>query len=426
MATDREAQLVKAAYEAGITSPKELANFMAQVGAESGGLSRLNEGFRYTKGPSAVSDNVRSALREGPEALNAAWKEAMDSKPEKLAELMYGGRMGNTEPGDGYRYHGRGYIQLTGKNQYRAAGESLGLDLVNKPERAAEPENASKIAVWYWKQNVQALAPEDAKEAGSIINTGEMGNTPNGLKHRQAEFEKWQQVLTPEVIERLAKGEIGATVEPRTPQTSQPQTQAPAETSPTRAQQPLLKQGVQGPEVRELQAALNALGYRSANGQPLETQSGVFGQQTDHAVREFQRAHGLEPVDGKVGSDSRAALAQAAQRPLVSEATHPNHAQYTAIARQLPEGTDPKATANITLQALENGITTPEQLKGVAVRGSDVHLQGSYPGARVSVDLNTPTPDLQVMSDHLAAQTQERTQGDQARRQQQEPQTISI
>ncbi|OQP76171.1 hypothetical protein IM53_016590 [Xanthomonas phaseoli pv. dieffenbachiae] len=169
MATDRETGLLQAAYAAGITRPTELANFMAQVGHESGGLNRLEEGFRYTRGPSQVSSKVRSALREGPEALEEARLEALRGQPEKLAELMYGGRMGNNEPGDGYLYRGRGYIQLTGKDQYREAGEALKLDLVAHPELAAQPENASRIATWYWQHNVPQAARQDAHAAGVAI-----------------------------------------------------------------------------------------------------------------------------------------------------------------------------------------------------------------------------------------------------------------
>ena len=116
MATDRETQLLLDATAAGMTSPRELANFMAQVTHESRDLTRLEEGFRYTKNIAQIP--VRSAMREGPEALEAARIEALQGKPEKLAELMYGGRMGNDEPGDGYKYRGRGYIQLTGKENY--------------------------------------------------------------------------------------------------------------------------------------------------------------------------------------------------------------------------------------------------------------------------------------------------------------------
>src|SRR5579875_3436518 len=130
MITDRETKLLLDAVAAGMLSSGELANFMAQVTHESNGLSDLNEGFRYTRGISQITSKVRSALREGPEALEAARLEALNGRPEQLAELMYGERMGNDRPGDAFKYHGRGYIQLTGKAQYREAGEALGIDLL--------------------------------------------------------------------------------------------------------------------------------------------------------------------------------------------------------------------------------------------------------------------------------------------------------
>lgn len=565
MATDREAQLLRAAYEAGITSPRELANFMAQVSAESNGLNRLNEGFRYTKGPDAVTASVKSAGREGPEALQSAWQEAMDGRPQQLAELMYGGRMGNDEPGDGYKYHGRGYIQLTGKNQYRDAGEALNLDLVNNPELAADPGNATRIAVWYWKENVQALAPQNVKDAGSIINTGEMGNTPNGLTHREAEFAKWERALTPQMMRNLADGTIGEAVTPtpdgnrsapasasqgdfndvmrvmlppqngidphltsdfgprsvsngssnhkgvdfnyeggqtginlRHPTVRSPVSgtvEMPANSAwntvgirdsegnlhqvlhldsrsvrngqPIDAGDPIgtmgntndrdpnmaqhvhyqirdtsgqlvnpetfwngrtvegqsrngesqaavssamadgvLRQRDRGPEVSALQETLNRLGYTGRDGQPLETGSGVYGPNTHHAVEEFQRRHGLADVDGVVGSRTRDALTNAATRPLLSEATHPNHRLYAEIARQLPAGTKPEVAANVTLQAMENGVTSADKLTRVDVRGSDVFVMGGTPGDRVRVDLQAPTPGMQQMSDYTREQAE--------------------
>ncbi|MFC3654782.1 peptidoglycan-binding protein [Xanthomonas hyacinthi] len=209
--TDRENQLLGDAYAAGISNPGELANFMAQVGHESGGLNRLEESFRYTKGSWQITANVRSALREGPEALESARLEALNGRPERLAELMYGGRMGNDEPGDGLRYHGRGYIQLTGKDQYRAAGEALELDLVNHPELAAQPENASRIATWYWQQNVPTAARDSAREAGAAINGSD---PPNGLQDRENRFDRWERDLTPELMQNLAHGRLGQTVPP--------------------------------------------------------------------------------------------------------------------------------------------------------------------------------------------------------------------
>ncbi|MCC4589557.1 peptidoglycan DD-metalloendopeptidase family protein [Xanthomonas campestris pv. cannae] len=211
MATDRENQMLRAAYAAGITQPRELANFMAQVGHESGGLSRLEENFNYTKGIGQIAANVRSALREGPEALESARVEALRGRPERLGELMYGNRrdLGNDQPGDGYLYHGRGYMQLTGKAQYRAAGEALGLDLVNRPELASQPENASRIATWYWQQKVPEEQRNSAREAGAAINGA---NPPNGLAERERLFEKWQRTLTPELMQNLAAGRLGEPV----------------------------------------------------------------------------------------------------------------------------------------------------------------------------------------------------------------------
>lgn len=207
---------------------------------------------------------------------------------------------------------------------------------------------------------------------------------------------------------------------------AQPQ---PETREPSRQQGSVLKDGSQGPGVRELQTSLAALGYLGKDGQPL-LPDGDFGPNTDHAVRAFQQAHGLQPVDGEVGPITRDALAQAAQRPLVSEATHPNHALYAQIGRQLPAGTEPRVVANVTLQAMENGITSPDKLERVTVLGSDAFVQGNSvdPAMRARVDLQAPTPELQQMSDHMARQTAQAQQREQAEQQsrQQLPQPIAV
>lgn len=169
----------------------------------------------------------------------------------------------------------------------------------------------------------------------------------------------------------------------------------------------VLRQRDRGPEVTALQETLNRLGYTGRDGQPLETRSGVYGPNTHHAVEEFQRRHGLKDVDGIVGGQTRDALTAAATRPLMSEATHPNHRLYAEIARQLPPGTCPEAAANITLQAVENGVTSVEKLSRVDVRGSEVFVTGTTPGDRVKVDMQAPTPTMQQMSDHTRDQSQE-------------------
>lgn len=85
--------------------------------------------------------------------------------------------LGNTQAGDGAKYKGRGYIQLTGRDNYRMAGEALGLPLEQHPEMVEKPEVAAKVAVWYWKTRV-------AKKVNSFKDTASVTKTINpGLKH---------------------------------------------------------------------------------------------------------------------------------------------------------------------------------------------------------------------------------------------------
>jgi len=131
---------------AGLLEPGyRLHMFLAQLGHESAGLTRTTESLYYTR----------------PETLMAVWPrrfptleaaEPFVRNSRALAEKVYGGRadLGNTEPGDGARYIGRGFLQITGRANYRALGERLGLDLEAEPERAAEPAVAVRLACAYW------------------------------------------------------------------------------------------------------------------------------------------------------------------------------------------------------------------------------------------------------------------------------------
>ena len=333
MTTDRETQLLLEATKAGIDSKVELANFMAQVGHESGGMTRLEESFRYTKGIWQIP--VRSAMREGKESLEEARLEALQGKPEKLGELMYGGRMGNDEPGDGYKFHGRGYMQLTGKDNYRAAGEALGLDLVKHPELAAESENAAKIATWYWNTRVPQSARDDVTKATHAINGGE-----NGLPDRQARFEKWEKTLTPELMEKLSAGELGRVVDQR------PQGPSPAivtEGSRRNDGDNVFRQGEKGESVRQLQDALNNFGYRDKDGRALR-EDGGFGDRTKEAVQAYQQAHGLK-ADGVVGPQTLAALAKSKEAPLLSDPRHPDNTMFQQAVKGM-EQLGPQAFKN--------------------------------------------------------------------------------
>lgn len=182
-----KAALVQAMNGAGIKDPKEQAMFMSQMSHESGGFRRLEENLNYS--PERLMQVSATARGKGLEAVTAATRQG----PEAVAELMYGGRMGNTAAGDGYKFRGRGFTQLTGKDNYAAAGKDLGLDLVNNPELAAQPENAGKISAWYWKKNGLGAAGQagDVASATRRINGG-----LNGLSDRQAEYDKYLKETT--------------------------------------------------------------------------------------------------------------------------------------------------------------------------------------------------------------------------------------
>lgn len=169
----------------GITDPTEQAMFMAQMDHESGGFTKMEERFNYRS-----ADRLMAVSGSAKKQDKASVEAAMAQGPEAVAELMYGGRMGNTEKGDAYKFRGRGHVQLTGKDNYAAAGKDLGLDLVNSPELAADPENAAKIAAWYWKKNPKLAAAGKAgnvEAATQVINGGQ-----NGVDHRKELFAKYK------------------------------------------------------------------------------------------------------------------------------------------------------------------------------------------------------------------------------------------
>ena len=127
-----------------IIGTKRIAAFITQVGHESGHLTRLVENLNYS------ADALR---RNWPSRFSLELASTVALKPEQIANIAYGSRMGNTAPSDGWRYRGRGLIQITGKNNYCACGEALGLDLIAQPELLEKPQHACMSAAWYWATN---------------------------------------------------------------------------------------------------------------------------------------------------------------------------------------------------------------------------------------------------------------------------------
>lgn len=171
--------VIKAMLEAGITDPKEQASFMAQLDHESGGFKVLRENLNYR---ASRLKEVFSRYRNNPAA---AERDA--GNPEAIANMVYGNRsdLGNTEPGDGWKYRGRGFIQLTGRDNFTRASRDLGIDLVNNPDLAETPEVAAKLAIWYWKKSNAGAAARagDLRASRRAVNGGY-----NGMADVQGKF----------------------------------------------------------------------------------------------------------------------------------------------------------------------------------------------------------------------------------------------
>ena len=175
---------------AGIVSAKEQAMLLAQVDHESGGFTILEERFNY-RADRLMLISV-TARKAGPMAVAVAIAKG----PEAVANLMYSNRMGNDQPGDGWKYRGRGPIQLTGKGNYTAAGKALGLDLVTYPDSVFDPETGAKVAVWYWKNRVGKVgASGNVMAVTKLINGGTIGLADRAAKY--AKYTKQLQGLAP-------------------------------------------------------------------------------------------------------------------------------------------------------------------------------------------------------------------------------------
>lgn len=170
-----------------IIGPVRQASFLAQIAHESGQLSRMTENLIYSAPRMMVVWPKRFPT--------LASTEGYAQNAPALANKVYGGRMGNgpEETGDGWRYRGRGLIQLTGKENYRKCGAAVGYDLVAHPEFMGSPMLAALSAAWFWNANgINELADKGDQAAVTMrINGG-----VHGLAERLAMFEVARKVLT--------------------------------------------------------------------------------------------------------------------------------------------------------------------------------------------------------------------------------------
>ncbi len=144
-------------------SPRRLAAWLATIAHESARLTRVVENLNYSAEGLAATWPARYADMTGQPNATAI---RIARKPEDIANLTYSGRMGNGSAGsgDGWRYRGRGLIQITGRANYEASGAALGLDLILNPERLEEPYYAALSAAEWWRRH----------GCNSLADTGDM------------------------------------------------------------------------------------------------------------------------------------------------------------------------------------------------------------------------------------------------------------
>jgi predicted chitinase len=153
---------------------------MANVDHESGGFKAKEENLNYS-------------AKRLQEVFPKYYKTPEDARgdagnPEAIANKVYGGRMGNTEAGDGYKYRGRGNLQLTGKDQYAEMGKKLGVDLVNNPDLAMDPKYSAQIAVQHWKSS----GADKAAQAGDMTRARKLTNGGiNGLADVNSKYDAY-------------------------------------------------------------------------------------------------------------------------------------------------------------------------------------------------------------------------------------------
>lgn len=169
----------------GINTRLRISSFLAQVGHESGRLSQVVENLNYS------ADALR---RTWPSRFMPDLAIQVARQPDRIANIVYGGRMGNVELGDGWKYRGRGLIQVTGRDNYAAFSKALFGDdrLLRNPELLEKPEWACMSAAWFWdSRGLNALA-----DKGDIVGiTKKINGGTNGLEDRKALYEKALKVL---------------------------------------------------------------------------------------------------------------------------------------------------------------------------------------------------------------------------------------
>ena len=183
------AQIPDTAAKFEINTPLRLAHFLAQCGHESGQFRVVNENLNYgAKGLIGIFKKYFP---------NEAKAKLYERKPEKIANLVYASRMGNgaEASGDGYKFRGRGYIQLTGKDNYTAFGKAIGEDIPSNPDLVATTYPLLSAAWFFNKNGLHKLADKGATPEVVTMVTKRVNGGTIGLADRLKHFQEYYALL---------------------------------------------------------------------------------------------------------------------------------------------------------------------------------------------------------------------------------------
>ena len=172
-----------------INTPLRLAHFLAQCGHESGGFKVVNENLNY--GAKGLLGIFKKYFPTEEKA------KLYERKPEKIANLVYGSRMGNgpESSGDGYKFRGRGYIQLTGKDNYTAFGKAINEDIAANPDVVATKYPLLSAAWFFNKNGLHKIADQGATDAVVTSVTKRVNGGTIGLPDRIKHFKEYYDLL---------------------------------------------------------------------------------------------------------------------------------------------------------------------------------------------------------------------------------------
>jgi putative chitinase len=173
-----------------INTPLRLAHFLAQCGHESGGFRLTQENLNYSaKGLNGIFKKYFPT-----EAAAASYAR----NPQKIANKVYGNRMGNGDEasGDGFKFRGRGYIQLTGKDNYTAFGKSIGEDMTANPDKVASTYALLSAAWFFSKNGLHKMADGGATDAVVTSITKRVNGGTIGLADRIKHFKEYYHLLS--------------------------------------------------------------------------------------------------------------------------------------------------------------------------------------------------------------------------------------